>query len=41
LPPTKNPEFPISEDLVLACRGIPDMEAFQYELSVSVEKVVK
>jgi len=31
----------ISEDLVLACRRIPDVELFQYELSVSVKKVTK
>ena len=31
----------ISDDLVLACSKLPDVELFRYELSVSVNKVVK
>jgi len=29
----------ISEDLALACRGLNDVEIFEYEMSVSVKKV--
>ena len=29
----------ISEDLLLACSGLPDVDLFEYELSVSLEKV--
>jgi len=31
----------ITEDLVLACSGLPDVELFEYELSVSVNKVAR
>lgn len=29
----------ISEDLILACRNLPNVELFEYELSVSIRKV--
>jgi endonuclease len=29
----------ISEDLILACFGLADLELFQYEMSVSVTRV--
>ena len=29
----------ISEDLVLACFGVPNVELFEYEMSVTVKKV--
>jgi len=29
----------ISEDLVLACFGVPGVELFEYEMSVTVRKV--
>lgn len=31
----------ISEDLMLACSGLQNVELFEYELSVSLRKVTK
>ena len=30
----------ISEDLVLACAGLPDVALFEYQMSVSVKKII-